>query len=84
MLRRGKYTVVVVLIRAASRGSPGTEKLWVSVILKFLDDLYPPLRVFDVSPVSVGDPVARTSAELAPISASPPADSSLHRNAEQT
>jgi hypothetical protein len=32
-----------------------TEKLWVNVILKFLDDLYPPVRVFDVSPVSVGD-----------------------------
>ena len=33
----------------------GIEKLWVSVILKFLDDLYPPVRVFDVSPISVGD-----------------------------
>lgn len=29
----------------------GTEKLCINVIVKFLDDLYPPVRVFDVSPV---------------------------------
>jgi hypothetical protein len=29
----------------------GTEKLWVDVILKFLDDLYPPVGVVDISPI---------------------------------
>ena len=34
----------------------GTEKnIWVNVVLEFLDDLYPPARVFDVSPVSIDE-----------------------------